>query len=167
MFFLLFSSLYGAEKYPNSTKMTLVVGAQSKALAAKHGLSTIGFGTEGPGETKGYILQYKMLKNVGIDDARIILVHYVDELLTSIHMQAKKKKLLKEPPDFRALYVSIRFKDRKNGFGPEDGFLANICLYKGKIQFTVGIPGTSNLKPIHSEPYEEAYRIVMGGENRQ
>lgn len=160
---LLFSFLEGAEKYPNSRKMTQIVSAQSKALAAKHHLNMVGFGTEGPGETKGYILQYEIIKDINIDEAREILVCFVDELVASIEKQAQKKKIPKEPPNFNALFVSISFKDLAHRFQLHDDFLTYACLSKGKVHFSIGIPGTYDLKTIHSEPYEQAYRIVLGG----
>jgi hypothetical protein len=142
---------------PQVDPITKSVMNQNKNLQAKYHLKPSGFGTIGPG-TKAYILEHDYYHELSINEARALLVNYVEDLKNSLNSDFASQAL-HSPIDEHFLSVSIGFKDTQGRIVREAGKPALISLNKGMVAFA---KLSENSPSINYETFQrESYREAI------
>jgi hypothetical protein len=142
-------------KYANE-----ITGPFSTYLRKNYNLYYYGGGGGFLENVKIISLHYKTIKQLPIDDARVLFITCVEELLKRINENEKIRPYLEHYPfTEKGLEFSISLYDENKERVPPS-FPAYVSLINKKIYYAYYDYETDMLKDLYSEPYQEALSIV-------
>ncbi len=95
-----------------------------------------------------------------IEEARILEVKMIEDLLVRINAHEKIRPFLNTYPfDLKNIEISISFR-KEDGSCYTDGSIVYVSHIKNNLSYRAEDPKTGQLIGIHKEPYEEALKIV-------
>jgi hypothetical protein len=150
---------------PQVDPVTKTVMNQNTNLQKKYHLKHFGFGTIGPGN-KVYILENDYYYTASVDEARLLLVNYVENLKNSLNHDFMSQGL-HSTIDEHFFSVSIGFKDSQGKRIYKEGQTALIALNKGMVSYNHLLDERSGYQTFYQETYQEALRLVQEGHKIQ
>jgi hypothetical protein len=157
MVLMIFSSCDEPEYIHLSDK---IVNAYIKDVKYRYGFHLDGSGGSMMNDITVIRLMFSSINTVKLDQARIIFVDSVENLLNRVNSDEKIRPYLHNFP-FTIDNIQLDIGFLKPGGKFVDGeFIATISLIKGKIFYGHYNMSKDRLENLYSEPYEEAIKIV-------
>lgn len=105
-------------------------------------------------------LSFSGVKNLSIDEARILIIESSEELLNRINNDIKVRPYLSHYP-FTEKGISLLISlDKKNGDRVDSDFIAFVFTSNGMVYYDVYDSQENLLKKVYEEPYKKALQIV-------
>lgn len=142
-------------KYANE-----ITGPFSKYLRKNYDLYYYGGGGGFLENVRVIALHYRTVKHLSVDDARVLFINCVEELLKRINQDEKIRPYLEHYPfTEKGIEFSIAFYKNNKERVPSS-FPAYVFLINEKIYYDYYDRETEMLKDLYSEPYQESLSIV-------
>lgn len=153
---------------PAYTAGCKTISSYAKKMHKKAHWNLEGFGGSFNDDIKNLDLSFGIQKYVDIKEARHLAVEAIDGFLDFVNHDSKTCKYLSHRPfNYKDIKFSFSF-DGEDGDHAGNGYIACVSLLKDQLIYCVYDPTKPSdgnpLEIIHEEPYEEAYKIVMGKE---
>lgn len=138
--------------HPSLNNVNRVYAKQLKAIEPSSNIAGVG----------GMFMVFHLQKHMNLSEARVFYVQQMETLL-SILKDYPDTPLL-DPEDVfsnNGIYLCFEFKDNSNCIFVEPPYIANLSMCNNKIYYSIRSSYDLDwTETIHSEPYEEALRIV-------
>ncbi len=166
----------------------------SKEMEKKHRIYCSGDGGRMPRDVEEVEVWFTVCRKTSVEEARILEVDLIENLLKKINSHEKIRPYLREYP-FPSERVGIVLSfESERGADPLDESVAFVCTGKGKIHYKKAMMVMEHwgpvydarqdlhnpvcikpardvlierLRPILSEPYEEALKLVKGAQEQK
>lgn len=139
-----------------------IVRHESDIIANELNISPFGFGVEGPKGIQGITLSYSSNQRVNLHQARRLIIRLAQNVTSRVNNRISTEHLNRSPVDLSFFYFSIGFDGINTLYNENEGEIAFVVISKGIVHYKISRPESKRFIPIHSEPYDEAYRIVFG-----
>jgi len=115
-------------------------------------------------DIKNITLDYEICKNVDIDEARLLLVKYAEELLLSINLNEKARPYLHDYPfTYKNIKFSLTFVQPDMSFTqkPNITYVTINTSRDHRVDYCTFDQNARKLRTAYKEPYPEALRIYQ------
>ncbi len=164
-----------------------------KEMEKKHNLICTGDGGHLAHDVEMINIFFTARRKASVEEARILEIDLIENLLQRVNSDEKIRPYLRESPfPSHRVGMNVSFVS-KEGKSPLDGSVACVCTGKGKIHYDKAMmvmerwgpvydarqdlhnpvciePArdvlVEDLRPIFSEPYEEALKLVKGTQEK-
>lgn len=137
------------------------IGKYSKKANKEWGWELCGVGGQFGDTIQRFNLDYELVKQADVQEARELIVKGVNEFLEYVNTNEKTRPLLIESP-----FTSKRLKFglgfiKPDGSFAEEQYISYALVLDGKIHYSRKKPNKMGLESVHSESFEEASKIIQ------
>lgn len=137
LFAILNIGFFGCLRPATQEERLVSIGSTSASLVAKkYRLSPLSFGTQGPGDIKGFTAMYRLYQQIEIPQARELIRAAGVDFVEYLNAGMQETGIVRAPFKIEDVYVSISFMDSSNEFISDPQFIARIALCDGMILFS-------------------------------
>jgi uncharacterized protein YnzC (UPF0291/DUF896 family) len=135
-----------------------IVIKQDAPLRKKYNFALEAIGQVGPG-VRGVVLDQYCKKETDINEARLLLVHYIEDLKYQLNENFTKTQV-HDVIDENFLNIAINFYDSQGKEVKREGKISRACQYDGKVSYNTLTEDEKGYQAVLRETYQEALRIV-------
>ncbi|PCI92162.1 hypothetical protein COB11_07885 [Candidatus Aerophobetes bacterium] len=136
-----------------------------KDMCKSHNLDPFGGGGGFLGGVNLIIISFASDDQVGITQARNLLIECSEDLLQRMNSDEQIKPYLEHYPfSEKGIELSINYFDATSDWVPPE-FIASASVRKGKVRYSIFNHKTRKFKTVHKESYREAQNIVQSNDN--
>lgn len=126
----------------------------------QQGLVLIGSGVKIPNKIRGLDAHYVMVGNYNIEQARILFVNCVEEMIHEANSKESMKPFMNSYPFTNEnIEIILGFREA-NGNEIHTPFVSSVLNVNNTVFYSTIDPETNESVRMHSEPYDEGVRIV-------
>jgi len=151
------------EKWPAYDTGYAVMNAYAKSYEKNENVRLLTNSAGFRGDYVNYLaLDFLSYKTLNLEQARIFFVLGANNFLKAINQDLEiRPYLIDYPFPYHEITFGVSFV-QKNGDYMDKEYINTISLHKGNIFYYYYNKTNNRLEELHSEPYPDAYKIVMG-----
>lgn len=131
---------------------------QNERLRRKYHLDLVGVGLVGPGEIKAIVLDQNVSQEPTIDEARILLVNYIEDLKHLVNKNFEKTNS-HAPIDETFFSIAINFYDPLGILVQRTGKVTRVSQNDGRVRYKI-LKNELLYETVYEETYQDALKAV-------
>jgi hypothetical protein len=140
-----------------------IVVKQDAPLRKKYNFALSCIGHDGPG-VRAVALEQTCKMEPDINEARLLLVHYIEDLKDQLNDNFAKTKI-HDLIDENFLSIAINFYDSQGKRVKQQGKIVRVCQNHGRVSYKILTEDEKRYEAVHRETYQEALKIVLEKES--
>lgn len=146
---------------PNDVAYLKYTRNMAMLIDSNYGLKVYGLGGFNDKGIKGYSFTFMTYKKMDIDQARILMVNVIEDILSATNKDLRNMGKPELSLDYYE--ITIIFSDEKTQLSySSDQSLAMAMMIKRNIYYSARQDDKPGFKDIYREPYSDAYEEVFG-----